>query len=94
MIKVITLSNKGWNTHSLDPNIDPENITDNDPHWYENLALDNFINNGWTIQDWKMSNTEYDCFWTFVLYKQDSYKSEETEDLPTDILKKLNYENI
>lgn len=87
MIKVITLSGHSWNNHYENPEKDPKLRTANDLTWYESPILDNFINNGWTIQDWKMSNTEHDCFWTFVLYKQDSYKSEETGDLPTDILK-------
>ena len=55
MIKVIDIDGQcGWKKHYLDPNKEPKSWNDNG--WYESPVLEKFLNDGWTIKDWKWLN--------------------------------------
>lgn len=70
MIKVITLTANAWDIgvyKTKDENI-PEN---NRKYVYESSVLNEFLNDGWTIKDWKMISGNSTRTWTFILEKQE-----------------------
>lgn len=68
MIKVIDIDGcSGWTKHYLDPDKEPKSWNDN--AWYESPVLEKFINDGWTIKDWKMVKSKNGSDWTFILEK-------------------------
>lgn len=63
MIKIINIDEYCW-----------ENIeSDKDPNlcWYESPVLNKFLNDGWTIKDWKFGKSKNGSDWTFILEKED-----------------------
>ena len=70
MIKVIDIdSQSGWIAHYLNPDKQPKTIYDE--CWYESPILEKFLNDGWTIKDWKMAKSKNGSDWTFILEKED-----------------------
>jgi len=69
MIKVIDIDgNLGWETHYLDPK---KTNRWSDYAYYESPILEKFLNEGWTIKDWKMAKSKNGSDWTFILEKND-----------------------
>ena len=61
MIKVIDIDGQcGWKKHYLDKE---DNV------WYESPVLEKFLNDGWTIKDWKMAKSRNGSDWTFIIEK-------------------------
>lgn len=70
MIKVINIDGQcGWKKRYLDPDKAPKLF--NDSAWYESPVLEKFINEGWTIKDWKFAKSRNGSDWTFILEKED-----------------------
>ena len=71
MIKVITLESNAWDLGIY--RTKDENIEENERKYaFESSILNEFIENGWSIKDWKMcqSGSVYRT-WTFILEKED-----------------------
>jgi hypothetical protein len=71
MIKIITIDSSCWNI-GVYKNSD-EHIPENKRKYaYESSILNEFLNDGWTIKDWKMciASGPYRN-WTFILEKED-----------------------
>ena len=68
MIKVITLKSGAWD---IDIHKTPEeNINKNECIYaWESSILNQFINEGWNINDWKMTKSKNGRTWTFILEK-------------------------
>lgn len=67
MIKVITLMSNAWDTcihKTSEENIDTNECT----CVWESSILNEFINAGWNIKDWKMTDNNGRT-WTFILEK-------------------------
>lgn len=64
MIKVIRITGDAWESHKINPNKDP-----NLYYWCESPVLEKFINEGWTIKDWKMAKSKNGTDWTFIMEK-------------------------
>lgn len=60
MIKVVSFSQVAWSGE-----VSPEY-----PNAYTCPCLDMLLNEGWKINDWKMSISHHYCFWTFILEKE------------------------
>lgn len=74
MIKVITLTADAWDIgvyKTKDESI-PEN---NRKYVYESSVLNEFLNDGWTIKDFKMIGYSTRT-WTFILEKQHDIQTE------------------
>lgn len=69
MIKVITIDGYSWEKHRINNDKDP-NL-----YWYESPILEKFINEGWTIKDWKFAKSRNGSDWTFILEKEDEKTS-------------------
>lgn len=69
MIKVITINDNCWDVGLYKTSDEYE--TDR-KYAYESSILNEFLNNGWIIKDWKMcqSGSVYRT-WTFILEKED-----------------------
>jgi len=67
MIKVINIDGLAWEKILLDPNKEPKTFYD--LCWYESPVLDKFLNEGWTIKDWKFAKSKNGSDWTFILEK-------------------------
>lgn len=69
MIKVIDIDGScGWKKQYLDSQ---DNNKWNSIGWYESPVLEKFLNEGWTIKDWKMAKSRNGSDWTFILEKED-----------------------
>ena len=40
-------------------------------YWCESPVLEKFINEGWTIKDWKMAKSKNGSDWTFIIEKNE-----------------------
>lgn len=79
MIKVITLDTSSCDIENY--KVEDENIPEyRRKHTYESSMLNELIEDGWTIKDWKMCivHVPYRS-WTFILEKEDEYKEYEYE---------------
>ena len=65
MIKVIRITGDAWESYRINPNKDP-NL-----YWCESPVLEKFINEGWTIKDWKMAKSKNGSDWTFIMEKNE-----------------------
>lgn len=68
MIKVITLNSSAWDIYTC--KTPEENIDNNEcTYAWESSILNQFINEGWNINDWKMIDSKNGRTWTFILEK-------------------------
>ena len=64
MIKVISLTGGAWNT-----------VSSKDSSVYKCSYLDNLLDEGWKIKDWKLAMSSSYRSWTFILEKNSNENS-------------------